>query len=172
MIKLAPYNLLARKKGKSIVINISIPSIGDLTLGRFLLEVEDPSVKVFHINKDILDFRISNLEAVIKGGKRTRLEKPKKRKKKQIKGNRPSNRYRGIWRTVRLQVLDRAKGICEICRRRKVDDVHHKMPVRFFKKPSHAHTLENLLAVCKQCHRKEHKLIREKLPLFNIMLHA
>jgi 5-methylcytosine-specific restriction endonuclease McrA len=44
--------------------------------------------------------------------------------------------------------------------------------VRFFADPNDANFLENLIAVCKKCHRKEHDEIRKNLPLFNEMLRS
>ena len=53
---------------------------------------------------------------------------------------------------VRTDVIKRAGGICERCKRRKVTEVHHLRypPWGTFDVP------ENLMAICHQCHCEIH----------------
>jgi 5-methylcytosine-specific restriction endonuclease McrA len=67
------------------------------------------------------------------------------------------------WKPQRRQALERAGGVCEICRKNPVEDVHHKVPVRCFADPSDANFESNLVAVCKKCHAAAHKEINSTL---------
>lgn len=73
------------------------------------------------------------------------------------------------WSSARRKVKLRSNGICERCKKRPFDHVHHKLPARFFDNPSDANDLKNLKAVCKKCHTLEHKELERDLPLLNII---
>ncbi len=51
------------------------------------------------------------------------------------------------WRSLRVQVIKRAKGICERCEIHPVAHVHHKTYERFGKEP-----LSDLEGLCVKCH--------------------
>lgn len=53
------------------------------------------------------------------------------------------------WLKLSKAVRMRAKGQCEICRRRAIEEVAHLTYERIF----HEH-IEDLLGVCKRCHRE------------------
>jgi uncharacterized protein YlaI len=53
------------------------------------------------------------------------------------------------WRTLARAVRMRAKGKCEICRRADGEEVAHLTYERIFHEP-----IDDLLWVCKKCHRR------------------
>jgi len=61
------------------------------------------------------------------------------------------------WPRARKQTLERDNHTCQRCGDSKDDlgqnpDVHHKRPVRTFDDPRDAHTLDNLICLCRACH--------------------
>lgn len=56
------------------------------------------------------------------------------------------------WANLRTMVLHRANGWCELCRQSPVTEVHH---VRYPKRFTEDHP-DNLLALCGECHDKQH----------------
>lgn len=68
------------------------------------------------------------------------------------------------WRKVRALAMQRANGLCELCLEQGqvkfAADVHHKVPIK--EDPSKAYALDNLVCVCRKCHRKEHKKLEQK----------
>jgi hypothetical protein len=56
------------------------------------------------------------------------------------------------WREKRVQVIRRAKGVCERCKRWAIVNVHHLSYARLGREP-----LSDLLGVCSQCHKELHK---------------
>lgn len=78
--------------------------------------------------------------------------------------------YYGNWGLLRKEVLKHSEGICERCRQVPAAHVHHKLPVRFFEYAVDAHFIENLMAVCSECHKLEHAEIRINLPLLDATL--
>lgn len=63
----------------------------------------------------------------------------------------------GWWKT-RREALERDQFRCQNCGRTEADigrkpDVHHLTPVRAFSNPSDAHELENVISLCRHCHR-------------------
>lgn len=63
----------------------------------------------------------------------------------------------GWWR-IRRQALRRDDHTCQLCGISRTDlgqepDVHHIRPVRTFDDPEDAHTLENVVCLCRRCHR-------------------
>ena len=68
-----------------------------------------------------------------------------------------SGRYGAGWSRARNQALDRDAHTCQRCGASRADlgqnpDVHHLEPVRTFEEPAAAHTLENLVSLCRACH--------------------
>lgn len=70
-----------------------------------------------------------------------------------------TTRYRGLWWSVRRKARKRDGYSCQVCgtgsteQDRKLD-VHHIRPVREFDKPQESHTLDNVITLCRSCHRK------------------
>lgn len=61
------------------------------------------------------------------------------------------------WDRLRRKRLFIAKYRCERCRRpRRALQVHHRTPIS--QDPSQAFLIENLEALCKDCHEAEHRL--------------
>lgn len=76
----------------------------------------------------------------------------------------------GKWRSQRRKAVIAAKGICQKCKKEKGVDVHHKLPVRYFDVPSKAHFQENLIFLCKKCHKEEHRNLALAIPLLEFAL--
>ncbi|WP_435195600.1 HNH endonuclease [Natronomonas sp. EA1] len=67
--------------------------------------------------------------------------------------------YSGKWWAVRRLALDRDNHQCRHCGVTKDEigqepDVHHLTPIREFDNPQNAHTLENVISLCRSCHRR------------------
>lgn len=70
------------------------------------------------------------------------------------------------WKHIRKVALTKANGLCECCIKlgkiRCADEVHHIVPVK--DDINKAYSLDNLICLCRTCHRQAHKeLEREKL---------
>lgn len=66
--------------------------------------------------------------------------------------------YVSPWWEVRSKALERDNHKCQICESTREElgsepDVHHIKPVREFADSRNAHTLENVVALCRSCHR-------------------
>jgi 5-methylcytosine-specific restriction endonuclease McrA len=57
------------------------------------------------------------------------------------------------WRERRRLVLNRARGLCERCRRAQATQVHHLTYDHVGKE-----FLRELIAVCRNCHKRYHRL--------------
>jgi hypothetical protein len=57
------------------------------------------------------------------------------------------------WSRLREQATARAGGLCEYCRWRPVANIHHRTYAHFGREP-----LEDLMAVCRICHRRIHRI--------------
>ena len=71
------------------------------------------------------------------------------------------------WRAARIVVLQRDFYWCQVCRRRTVNTVHHKIPRS--ERPDLELAEDNLEAICEGCHGREHpekgeKTRRHELP--------
>lgn len=69
-----------------------------------------------------------------------------------------ANVYNGRWREVRRKALRRDDHTCQNCGTTREEighepDVHHITPVREFNDPQSAHTLDNVVCLCRSCHR-------------------
>ncbi|MFC7210350.1 HNH endonuclease [Natronoarchaeum sp. GCM10025321] len=59
---------------------------------------------------------------------------------------------------MRRTALERDNYECQNCGKGEESlgqnpDVHHQKPVREFEAPAEAHSLENLITLCRSCHR-------------------
>lgn len=61
------------------------------------------------------------------------------------------------WTKARNEAFDRDRGECQVCgvedSEYKTLEVHHKIPVDKFDESKDAHYMENLITLCKSCHR-------------------
>lgn len=67
--------------------------------------------------------------------------------------------YGPEWPYVRVATIERAKGRCERCGRKLWKGqvaIHHKDPIRKYHRTRTANLLENLEALCRQCHKQAH----------------
>lgn len=67
--------------------------------------------------------------------------------------------YTGSWAKVRRRALERDNHTCQSCgtTRDEIEqepDVHHIIPVREHDDPELAHRLDNVICLCRRCHRK------------------
>ena len=67
-------------------------------------------------------------------------------------------RYGAPWWRIRRQALERDDSTCQHCGANADDlgrnpDVHHLKPVRSFDTSADAHTLDNVITLCRRCHR-------------------
>jgi len=70
-----------------------------------------------------------------------------------------SRTYAGKWWSARRRARRRDRYRCQNCRKTAAEigrnpDVHHIVPLRTFDDPQDAHTLDNLLSLCPECHRQ------------------
>jgi len=66
--------------------------------------------------------------------------------------------YGQRWWRIRRQALERDDYECQYCGTSAEElgrnpDVHHRQPVRSFDQPEDAHTMDNVIALCRSCHR-------------------
>lgn len=63
-------------------------------------------------------------------------------------------------RLIRKQVFERAAGLCELCRRNRITEdtgeMHEKKPRGLTKFERGEISVENSVASCQNCHRREH----------------
>jgi len=64
--------------------------------------------------------------------------------------------YGETWNRKRKKVQERDENVCQLCQKQpeQKPDVHHIKPVREFENPNEAHTMENMVQLCRSCHRK------------------
>ncbi len=62
--------------------------------------------------------------------------------------------------TTRLAALDRANGVCEGCKEKAIEDIHHRVPIRgrafLARVMSDQRQKETAIALCKGCHLEAH----------------
>lgn len=66
--------------------------------------------------------------------------------------------YGQTWWRIRRQSLVRDEYECQYCGKSRKEigrnsDVHHRIPVRRFDRPETAHSLNNVITLCRSCHR-------------------
>ena len=66
--------------------------------------------------------------------------------------------YGWKWREARINARERDGDTCRLCDEHVSEstrdfDVHHIEPIKSFEDPNDAHKLENLVSVCRVCHR-------------------
>lgn len=73
------------------------------------------------------------------------------------KGGISATNYGSGWKSAKRIILQRAQGICEYCHQRpsysRALDVHHKIPYKKCSDSQTAHCIDNLIAVCRKCHK-------------------
>jgi len=71
--------------------------------------------------------------------------------------------YGNEWFEKRRRVKDRDDNECQLCDDgdEQTPDVHHINPVREFDDPNNAHTMDNMIQLCRSCHRKVEGLDEE-----------
>jgi hypothetical protein len=57
------------------------------------------------------------------------------------------------WKAKRLQVMERDKWTCQVCKKNVATDVHHLTYDHIFNEP-----LSDLMAICRNCHESEHEI--------------
>lgn len=67
--------------------------------------------------------------------------------------------YGELWWEIRRQALNRDDYTCQHCLKTadelgKNPDVHHIRPVREFADPERAHSMSNVISLCRSCHQK------------------
>jgi len=63
--------------------------------------------------------------------------------------------YQGNWERVKRNCKIRDNNTCKVCNSsEKLIDVHHIKPVRLFDEPNNAHTMDNVICLCRSCHMK------------------
>lgn len=73
------------------------------------------------------------------------------------KENPDSIDYGNNWSTQRKAARDRDDDTCQICGKETNGrhlDVHHIRPIKSFDSPEDANTLDNLITLCRKCHRE------------------
>jgi hypothetical protein len=68
-------------------------------------------------------------------------------------------RYAGRWWTVRRGARARDDDQCRVCGKSKEEigrepDVHHVEPIRTFDDSQEAHRMDNVICLCRSCHRR------------------
>lgn len=78
----------------------------------------------------------------------------------------PNPKYGPEWPITRKLVLDAAGNCCQECgraTRKRAAHVHHRIPLRLFRKRRTAHKLENLESLCPRCHRRREQTVMEDM---------
>lgn len=57
-----------------------------------------------------------------------------------------------LFKKTKIAAYERSNGICELCKRRKVTDIHHII----YRSQLGTSQLDNLMALCRECHEKAH----------------
>jgi hypothetical protein len=70
----------------------------------------------------------------------------------------PHSAYSGNWYRIRERALERDDHRCQYCGKERTEigrepDIHHIVPVREFDDPQEAHSIDNVVALCRSCHR-------------------
>lgn len=64
-----------------------------------------------------------------------------------------------LWKSKRKEILIRDKNLCQVCKVKPAEEIHHKTYENKYNEP-----LGNLIALCKECHNEIHrKLNIEKM---------
>lgn len=94
---------------------------------------------------------------------------PRSISQKLYRQNRKDTQYQAIyvstrWKRVRKVALTKANGLCEVCiKQGKIkysDEVHHIIPIK--DDISKAYSLDNLICLCRSCHREAHKQLEKE----------
>ncbi len=77
--------------------------------------------------------------------------------------NNDANVYGPNWDNQKQRTRERDEHTCQICgasEEGRAHDVHHKMPFRSFPSYQQANQLENLITLCRSCHRRAESSVR------------
>ncbi|MCB2179470.1 HNH endonuclease [bacterium] len=66
------------------------------------------------------------------------------------------NSYGKSWRPAKRRAMDRDHHQCQDCGSKKKLVVHHIRPYKTFEQSLAAHELDNLVTLCRACHRRRH----------------
>ena len=81
------------------------------------------------------------------------------------------NYYGPQWLAIRQMVRQRDQFTCQMCGALEVDrahHVHHKIPLRSFTSLELANSLDNLITLCPNCHRKAELVVRMRSGLSGV----
>ena len=70
------------------------------------------------------------------------------------------------WQSRKRATLNRDKRTCQICGK-PGNDVHHVVPKRKFNDKNESNGLDNLITLCKRCHRIEDAKVQKEERLEN-----
>jgi len=82
-----------------------------------------------------------------------------------------SNYYGPQWSAIRQLVRERDQFTCQMCGALEVDrahHVHHKIPLRSFTSLELANSLDNLITLCPNCHRKAELVVKMRSGLSGV----
>ena len=82
-----------------------------------------------------------------------------------------ANYYGPQWPAIRQMVRQRDQFTCQMCGALEVDrahHVHHKIPLRSFTSLELANSLDNLITLCPNCHRKAELVVRMRSGLSGV----
>ena len=71
--------------------------------------------------------------------------------------NNGKNKYGSNWESIKEKVRERDEYCCKVCGKKEVDkkhDVHHKIPFKQFNDVATANKMDNLITLCRSCHKK------------------
>lgn len=68
-----------------------------------------------------------------------------------------SKRRLELSKTIREEVLKRDNYQCVMCGSKENLEIHHRIPYSSFLLPRNANRLDNLITLCKKCHRNKHR---------------
>lgn len=70
------------------------------------------------------------------------------------------------WKIIREKVITRDKNLCQECKTKNAEEVHHKTYENLYNEP-----LEDLVSLCKSCHLEAHRIIaREEMRKIKLLI--
>ena len=85
-----------------------------------------------------------------------------------------SEPYNGIWHRIRRRAYERDDHRCQVCGKTMAEigrepDVHHITPIREYDDPDESHRLENVICLCRLCHRRAELGMIPRNELFDLL---